>query len=35
MAMSKRRLKRWRSTTTEWVLRTLQEIASNLGSFFT
>jgi hypothetical protein len=34
-AMSKPRLKRWGSTALEWVLRTLQEIANNLGSFFT
>jgi hypothetical protein len=33
--MSKPRLKRWGSTALEWVLRTLQEIANNLGSFFT
>jgi hypothetical protein len=35
MAMSKPRLKRRRSTALEWVLRTLQEIANNVGSFFT
>ncbi len=31
--MDKQRLRRWRSTTLEWILRTLQEIANNLGIF--
>jgi hypothetical protein len=30
--MSKPRIKRWGTVALEWILRTLQEIANNLGS---
>jgi hypothetical protein len=34
MAMNSPRRRRWSSIALEWALRTLQEIANNLGSFF-